>query len=205
MKSVKRILKNNRAEGHIDTGVKIIIAVVVGALILGGLYLLFSNVILPQLNGEVEGMMDYGSDGATVRRVLDDESGTYVLQYSYDSKHWQKVQMPDYGSGSSVYQLISGGEGGKEQAALVKKGSTYYLIASADGIQWTEQFNFAASIVTHFFYGTSEQLKDVSVTSFSGEKFVVRWRSSSQLYYTGIATHATSWSKPEWSDLVPMK
>ena len=31
---------NNRGEGYINTGVKIIIAVVIGALILGGLYLL---------------------------------------------------------------------------------------------------------------------------------------------------------------------
>ena len=34
-------LKNNRGEGQISVGVKIILAVVIGALILGGLYLLF--------------------------------------------------------------------------------------------------------------------------------------------------------------------
>ena len=51
-------LSSKRGEGHIDTGVKIIIAVVIGALLLGGLYLLFSNVILPQLDTEVGDMMD---------------------------------------------------------------------------------------------------------------------------------------------------
>ena len=45
----KSTLDNARAEGYIDTGVKIIIGVVVGAVILGGLYALFNGVILPRL------------------------------------------------------------------------------------------------------------------------------------------------------------
>ena len=48
-----------KAEGFVDTAVKIIIAVVVGAVILAGLYALFDNVILPRLNTEIEGMFDY--------------------------------------------------------------------------------------------------------------------------------------------------
>ena len=36
----KSTIDNARAEGYIDTGVKIIIGVVVGAVILGGLYFL---------------------------------------------------------------------------------------------------------------------------------------------------------------------
>ena len=36
-----RPLRNKRGEGSVSTGVKVIIAVVIGALILGGLYLLF--------------------------------------------------------------------------------------------------------------------------------------------------------------------
>ena len=42
--SAKSTLDNARAEGYIDTGVKIIIGVVVGAVILGGLYALFDGV-----------------------------------------------------------------------------------------------------------------------------------------------------------------
>ncbi len=52
-------IENKRAEGFVDTGVKIIIAVVVGAVILGGLYALFDNIILPTLETEIEGMFDY--------------------------------------------------------------------------------------------------------------------------------------------------
>ena len=55
----KTTLDNARAEGYIDTGVKIIIAVVVGAVILGGLYALFDNVILPTLETKINGMFNY--------------------------------------------------------------------------------------------------------------------------------------------------
>ena len=52
-------LDNVKGEGYIDTGVKIIIGVVVGAVILGGLYALFGDVILPTLETKIEGMFDY--------------------------------------------------------------------------------------------------------------------------------------------------
>ena len=55
----KTTLDNAKAEGYIDTGVKIIIGVVVGAVILGGLYALFDNVILPTLETRIDGMLDY--------------------------------------------------------------------------------------------------------------------------------------------------
>ena len=55
----KTTLDNAKAEGYIDTGVKIIIGVVVGAVILGGLYALFDNVSLPTLETRIDGMFDY--------------------------------------------------------------------------------------------------------------------------------------------------
>ena len=55
----KTTLGNTKAEGYIDTGVKIIIGVVVGAVILGGLYALFNGVILPRLNTEIGEMFNY--------------------------------------------------------------------------------------------------------------------------------------------------
>ena len=55
----KSTLDNARAEGYIDTGVKIIIGVVVGAVILGGLYALFDGVILPTLETRINGMFNY--------------------------------------------------------------------------------------------------------------------------------------------------
>ena len=55
----KTTLGNAKAEGYIDTGVKIIIGVVVGAVVLGGLYALFDGVILPTLETRIDGMFDY--------------------------------------------------------------------------------------------------------------------------------------------------
>ena len=55
----KATLENVKGEGYIDTGVKIIIGVVVGAVILGGLYALFDTVILPTLETRIDGMFDY--------------------------------------------------------------------------------------------------------------------------------------------------
>ena len=55
----KTTLDNARAEGYIDTGVKIIIGVVVGAVILGGLYALFNGGVIPRLNTEIQDMFNY--------------------------------------------------------------------------------------------------------------------------------------------------
>ena len=52
-------LDNIKGEGYIDTGVKIIIGVVVGAVILGGLYALFDGVVLPALETNIEDMFDF--------------------------------------------------------------------------------------------------------------------------------------------------
>ena len=203
MTHIQKKLWNRSGEGSIDTGVKIIIGIVIGAVILGGLYALFATVILPKMNDEVDNLMDYGKNGVTVQRILDDQTGTYVLQYSYDGKHWQSVQMPNYGDGASVYSLIDGGDEVSEQAAIVKKGTSYYLIASSDGIHWTEQFSFTATGITHFYYGSSASLPKTS-GSFDGNRFVIRWHAGGSSYYTGTSVHATAWKKPTWTDIIPI-
>ena len=55
----KTVIDNTTAEGYVDTGVKIIIGVVVGAVILGGMYALFDTIILPTLETRIEGMFDF--------------------------------------------------------------------------------------------------------------------------------------------------
>jgi hypothetical protein len=49
----------NKAEGFVDTAVKILMAVVIGALVLAGLYLLFSGTILPTLTQRIQEMFNY--------------------------------------------------------------------------------------------------------------------------------------------------
>ena len=47
------------AESYVDTGVKILIAVVIGALLLAGLYALFNTTIMPTVRQRVEGLFNY--------------------------------------------------------------------------------------------------------------------------------------------------
>lgn len=55
----KCALANRKAEGFVDSGVKILIAVVIGALLLGGLYLLFNDTILPTLTQKIKDLFNY--------------------------------------------------------------------------------------------------------------------------------------------------
>jgi uncharacterized membrane protein (DUF485 family) len=57
--AVRRTLMNTRAEGYVDTAVKILMAVVIGALVLAGLYALFGNTILPTLTEKIREMFNY--------------------------------------------------------------------------------------------------------------------------------------------------
>lgn len=56
---VRGALSNIRGENFVDSAVKILIAIVIGALLLAGLYFLFNEIILPTLNSRVEDMFDY--------------------------------------------------------------------------------------------------------------------------------------------------
>lgn len=57
---MKAVLANNRAEGYVDTAIKILMSVVIGALILAGLYALFGDTVLPTLTERIEDMFNYG-------------------------------------------------------------------------------------------------------------------------------------------------
>ena len=50
---------NNRAEGYVDSGVKILIAVVIGALLLSGLYALFNNTIMPTVTSKITDLFNF--------------------------------------------------------------------------------------------------------------------------------------------------
>ncbi|KOF56363.1 hypothetical protein AGR56_05995 [Clostridium sp. DMHC 10] len=57
--SVKEALKNKSGEGFVDTAVKILMSVVIGALVLGGLYLLFKDTVLPTLTQRIKDMFNF--------------------------------------------------------------------------------------------------------------------------------------------------
>ncbi|WP_432764232.1 DUF6133 family protein [Hungatella hathewayi] len=53
------ILSDKRGEGYIDTAIVILISVVLGALLLAGLYALFGDVVLPELVRRIQEMFNY--------------------------------------------------------------------------------------------------------------------------------------------------
>ena len=50
---------NNSGENYIDSAVKILIAVVLGGLLLAGLYALFGDVVMPTLKSKIQEMFNY--------------------------------------------------------------------------------------------------------------------------------------------------
>lgn len=59
MMKIRAIVENKEAEGYVDSGVKILIAVVIGALLLAGLYALFNSTIMPTVTSKVQGLFNY--------------------------------------------------------------------------------------------------------------------------------------------------
>ncbi len=53
------LLTANRGENFVDSGIKILIAVVIGALLLAGLYALFGDTIMPTVTEKVNDMFDF--------------------------------------------------------------------------------------------------------------------------------------------------
>ena len=57
--SAKTFIANKKAEGYVDSGVKILIAVVIGALLLAGLYALFNSTIMPTVTSKITALFNY--------------------------------------------------------------------------------------------------------------------------------------------------
>lgn len=57
--TVQIVIAEKRAEGYIDTAVKIIIGVVIGGVLLAGLYTLFNNTVIPTLTTKIGQMFSY--------------------------------------------------------------------------------------------------------------------------------------------------
>ena len=52
-------VSNVKAEGYVDSGVKILIAVVIGALLLAGLYTLFNTTIMPTVTQKITDLFNF--------------------------------------------------------------------------------------------------------------------------------------------------
>lgn len=61
MKSVRRSrrvrLPNTKAEGYLDTAIRLLIGVVIGGLLMAGIYALFDTVLLPGMAEHIQRMV----------------------------------------------------------------------------------------------------------------------------------------------------
>ena len=55
----RRAVCGNAGEGYIDTAVKILIAVVLGALVLAGLYAILNDTVMPSVTQKINEMFNY--------------------------------------------------------------------------------------------------------------------------------------------------
>ncbi len=188
---MKNIITNKRGEASVKTAIIIIISVVVGALLLGGLYVVFASDdgILNTASNEVGGLMDYTQE-LRYEKYYDEDRGIYTIRYSYDGRHWETPTMPDYGETATVYGVMSNNSATDPiEVTLVQKNGTYYVLTSTDGgLTWTEKLNFTGIAIDKFKY--------------SGGKFIIRVHKGGDTYFT-ISSDGHTWVMPTWSDLVP--
>ena len=59
LQKAPEVLDGTVAEAYVDTGVKILIAVVIGALLLSGLYALFNLTIMPTVTTKIQELFNY--------------------------------------------------------------------------------------------------------------------------------------------------
>jgi hypothetical protein len=57
--SFRMVLTDDKGEGMLDVAIGIMISVVLGALVLAGLYTLFDSTILPELSNKISQMFNY--------------------------------------------------------------------------------------------------------------------------------------------------
>ena len=62
LQNLKAAVENKEAEGYVDSGVKILIAVVIGALLLAGLYALFNTTIMPTVTRKITDLFNYSGN-----------------------------------------------------------------------------------------------------------------------------------------------
>ena len=64
----RRAVCGNAGEGYIDTAVKVLIAVVLGALVLAGLYAILNDTVMPTVTQKITEMSDALGAGDTLLR-----------------------------------------------------------------------------------------------------------------------------------------
>ena len=187
---MKHILKSNRGEGSLGTGVKIIIAVVIGALVLGGLFALWKTVLLPKMQTRVEDMMDVDQNTAVQIRCVANDSGVSVLEYSYDGNTWLSVPMTNFSADAEIKAYYADTTGATPMyIAGIVEGSRIYVASSTDGLNWAKRR----------YWDWRDQVITIKKTA-SGYGFTMQRGSTP---YTSASSDGITWSDA-WSPLIPI-
>lgn len=139
---MKKLLASKSGEGYINTAVIIIIAVVIGGLLLGGLYLLFAgdNGVFAQLNNEIDHMVNTGG-------TIQLQKQSNQLMYSYDGETWETAQTKGVAEGSTLKQLTSITKNDQKVWLTVYRDSNGDKVySSLDGINWTALYSTSGTL-----------------------------------------------------------
>ena len=75
-----RAVCGNAGEGYIDTAVKVLIAVVLGALVLAGLYAILNDTVMPTVTQKITEMFSYNG-GCAGRRRYSSAADSFTPQW----------------------------------------------------------------------------------------------------------------------------
>ena len=139
---MKKYLSNKCGEAHINTAVKIIIAVVVGALLLGGLFVVFAseNGVMKQTDDKVYDMFNTGGE-MTLKH-----EGEQLL-YSYDGDTWKSVKVTGMADTGRVTKYVTIGEGDSIiHLVAIQNPNQSIVCCSTDGNEWVPVKTTSCSI-----------------------------------------------------------
>ena len=176
---MKKLLANKRGEGYINTAVIIIIAVVIGGLLLGGLYLVFAaeNGVIEQVDDNVYDMFNTGN---AVSLKHENEQ----LLYSYDGETWKNVNITGMGPTDKVtYFLTVDNEDSFVYLAAYngdKGGTACY---SLDGKEWIPIKQSSKGI--YLYYQEHDDTYRISLMNGSIYKSTdgINWTLTSTAFY----------------------
>ena len=129
---MRKILTNKRGEAYIKTALIIIISIVIGGLLIGGLYLLFAgdNGVMKQTDDKVYDMFNTGGE-MTLKH-----EGTQLM-YSYDGDTWKTAKVTGMDETGRVTKYLTIGEGeGLVHIVVYTYSSGTRVCSSVDGKEW---------------------------------------------------------------------
>ena len=129
---MKHILSNKKGETHINTAIIIVIAVVVGALILGGLYMLFAgnNGVFDKVNDKIYDMSNTGN-----ARTMKLEDGRML--YTCDDETWVECSISSLEATGRVKRYITIENNDTVIHLIVVQNESRSMVCrSLDGVEW---------------------------------------------------------------------